>query len=352
VQENTKFSQEFRLSNQGPVFDWLAGLFYEDSDEEWEFDTYAQGYDESQSLANYLAGRLVFRGNPIPSRLPDDVWWFSAERSDRTQWATFGELTWHMTENWDLTLGGRWFSQETDKVFWIEQPKYNLRDEGVAVSDSDFSGFVPKFNVAYKPSRNILLYGLYSEGFRPGGVNRDRGMPVHPIPYDSDILQNVEVGAKMTLAQGRVRLNLTWFDMSWDDYQLTVVDPGSRPCGSTGALPPPNCGQSFLRVVANVGNASSTGFEVDFDAVASENLALGFNATWLDAVLDEDVEISVPVPAGTRLPLSPEWKGSAYAQFDWDVDWLDGAANHAYARLQWSYVGDMYNSSNRPINSS
>ncbi|NNK33614.1 MAG: TonB-dependent receptor, partial [Xanthomonadales bacterium] len=95
------------------------------------------------------------------------------------------------------------------------------------------------------------------------------------------------------------------------------------------------------KVVANVGNASSKGLEVQWDWVATENLSIGANATWLDAKLDEDVEIGTVVPAGTRLPLSPEFKGSLYAQYDWPVDWF--GANNAWVRLQWSYTGDMYN---------
>ena len=140
---------------------------------------------------------------------------------------------------------------------------------------------------------------------------------------------------------GRLRLNATYFDMQWKDYQLEVVDPSNRPCGEENAPPEPNCGQPWQKVVANVGNASSQGLEMQVDLAATDSLTIGANATWLDAKLDDDVEIGVVVPAGTRLPLSPEFKGSMYAQFDWPVDWWGGG--NAWMRLQWSYTGDMYN---------
>ena len=104
--------------------------------------------------------------------------------------------------------------------------------------------------------------------------------------------------------------------------------------------PEPNCGQPWQKVVANVGNAKSQGVEVQFDWAASEHLSLGANATWLDAKVTEDVE-EIGVPDGARLPLSPEFKGALYAQYDWDVDWF-GASN-AWLRLQWSYTGNMLN---------
>ena len=30
-----RFTQEIRLSHQGETFDWLAGLYYEDSNDSW-----------------------------------------------------------------------------------------------------------------------------------------------------------------------------------------------------------------------------------------------------------------------------------------------------------------------------
>ena len=341
VQENTKFSQEFRLFHRGETIDWVAGFFYEDSDEEWDFTTFVDGYDQSLSMANYLAGNMVWRGNPIPDQLPGDAWWLSADRTNWEQWAVFGEVTWHITDRWDATVGMRYFDRTMDKLFWVELPRYNLTDEGFSMPSSDESDTVPKFSLSWKWTDEIMLYGLYSEGFRPGGTNRGRGLPFFPQQYDSDTLENTEFGIKSTFMNGRLRFNATAFFMDWNDYQLEVVDPSNRPCGSATAPPAPNCGQPWQKVVANVGSASSDGLEVQVDWAAADWLTIGANGTWLDAQLDEDVEVSTVVPAGTRLPLSPEFKGSLYAQADFPVD-LFGADN-AWVRLQWSYTGDMYN---------
>ena len=341
VQKNTKISQEFRMFHQGETIDWLAGFFYEKSEEEWEFTTFVDGYDNSYSMLSYLNGNMIDRGNPIPSQLPGDAWWLSADETEWKQWAVFGEFTWHISDRWNATFGARYFDRTMDKIYFVELPRYNLTDEGVSRPTSDESDWVPKVSVAWNATDNNMFYALYSEGFRPGGTNRGRGMPFFPQQYDSDTLENFEIGTKNTFMNGRMRLNATYFDMSWKDYQLEVVDPSNRPCGSDNAPPPPNCGQPWQKVVANVGNASSKGLEVQWDWVATENLSVGANATWLDAKLDEDVEIGTVVPAGTRLPLSPEFKGSLYAQYDWPVDWF--GANNAWIRLQWSYTGDMYN---------
>jgi outer membrane receptor protein involved in Fe transport len=339
VQENSKFAQEFRLSGQGERIDWVAGLFYEESKEEWDFYTYSRNYSGSKSFDALRAG-IAWNQPNIPP-FDTDFWWLSADRTDWEQWAVFGEMTFHLTDKLDLTAGARWFDRTMDKLYWVEQPYGNLTPDGYLNPSSDESDTVYKFGLSYQLSDDVLLYGLYSEGFRPGGTNRGRGIPFFPRQYASDLLENYEMGAKMSLLGGKARLNLTYFDMSWDDYQIEVVDPSNRACGEEAAPPEPACGQPWQKVVANVGQASSKGLEAQFDMMVTERFSFGANATWLDATIDEDVEVSIVVPAGSRLPLSPEFKGAFHADYEWPVDWFGG--NSAYVRLQWSYTGDMYN---------
>jgi outer membrane receptor protein involved in Fe transport len=339
VQNNSKLSQEFRMFHQGETIDWVAGFFYEKSKEDWQFTTFTEGYDQSHAYDNFTSGRLL-PDNPIPTQSPDGAWWYSDDDTTWKQWAIFGEVTWHITDRWDLTGGARWFDRKMDKDYFVELPRYNLTSEGVLHPSSSENDWVPKVSLSFNATDNNMFYALYSEGFRPGGTNRGRGDPFFPHQYDSDKLKNFEIGTKNTLANGRVRLNATYFNMEWKDYQLEVVDPSNLKCGSDNAPPAPNCGQPWQKVVANVGNAKSQGVEVQFDWAATENLSLGANATWLDAKLSDDVP-EIGVSDGARLPLSPEFKGAMYAQYNWDVDWA-GATN-AWLRLQWSYTGDMLN---------
>jgi len=95
VQKNTKFSQEFRMFHQGETIDWVAGLYYENSDEEYDFDTFTEGYNQSQGFANQLAGRA---DQPPQTQPSGDSWWFSTTSTNWKQWAVFGELTWHINE--------------------------------------------------------------------------------------------------------------------------------------------------------------------------------------------------------------------------------------------------------------
>jgi len=338
TQKNTKFAQEFRLSHQGDKVDWVAGVFYEESSEDWDFISVSQGFNDSQGMANWLSGRL----GTIPTRDPENAWWFSADRTNWKQKAVFGEATIHLTDRWDVTAGARWYGT-MDKVYWVENPRYNLSPDGFLRPSSSDSGWVPKVSLKYQVSDDIMVYGLYSEGFRPGGTNRGRGDPFFPRQFDKDTLQNREIGTKMTLADGNVRLNATYFNMQWKNYQLELIDPSFLSCGAPNAPPAPNCGQPWQKVVFNAGDATAEGFELQLDAALSANFTMGFNSTWLDASLDEDVNALISIPKGSRLPLSAKFKGSIFGQYNWSVDWFGGKANNAYVRLQWSYTGNMLN---------
>ncbi len=346
AQKDTKLAQEFRLSSQGDRLDWVAGVFYEKAEQDWTFDTLTDGYNQSQAYANWQAGRL----GPVPTVDPRGAWWQSGDSTDWEQYAVFGEVTWHINEQWDLTVGGRWFDRSTDKQYYVENPRGNLVTTGadgqpgfldLPATDSDF---VPKVSLSWQMNDDMLFYALYSEGFRPGGTNRTRTeFSFFPRQYEADFLKNVEFGTKMVLADGRANLTATYFNMKWDNYQLEVIDPSNVPCGAPNAQPAPLCGQPFQVVVGNVGDATSEGFEVQLDALLTENISAGFNATWLDATLDDGFNFAVEVPAGSRLPLTSEFQGSFYFQYDWNVDWFGGRADSAYARLQWSYTGDSLN---------
>jgi iron complex outermembrane receptor protein len=48
-----------------------------------------------------------------------------------------------------------------------------------------------------------LVYVTYSEGFRPGGINRRGTLP----PYQADYLKNYEFGWKTSWAENRIRWN-------------------------------------------------------------------------------------------------------------------------------------------------
>jgi outer membrane receptor protein involved in Fe transport len=167
-------------------------------------------------------------------------------------------------------------------------------------------------------------------------------------------MKNYEVGYRSDFADGRGRLNLTLYNMQWEDYQLQVLDPASNYCRDpeTGDEIPPSqmkipyvCGQPWQTVIANLGDAHITGFNVSVDYSPSENWVLGFNYEKMEAETDTDHvfynnldEIVLEVEAGWRLPITPSYKAAAWAEYRKPTSLL--GANDFFVRLQWSFTGD------------
>ena len=116
----------------------------------------------------------------LPDRLPvalNDIWWASYDRTEWETFAVFGEVNYRFDENWELTLGGRYFDREADKRYWQKIQKVRLQLTVFFLNKRDNPGdsdFVPKVSIKYNVDDDTMVYGLYSEGYRPGGVNRGR----------------------------------------------------------------------------------------------------------------------------------------------------------------------------------
>ena len=394
-QENTNFTQEFRLAYTGERIDWVAGAFYEDRSEEWDFNTDVEGYRDSQAFSNWTrpyseflrpsyyfnnyscgsyAGPVgyyycIADGWGVPAS-PTDTWWFSADDTDWETLALFGEATFHFTDKFSLTAGARWFDVDQSKQYFVDNPggrrtiaipnlsgdapgrkgclladqpcnpndTDNPNDVGVNFIDSSDDDIAIKVALQYDINEDVMVYGLYSEGFRAGGVNRNRGAPKLPQAYGADFLENYEVGMKGSFANGRMNVSATLFFQDWVDYQLEVVDPSNVPCSID---PTPPCGQPWQKGVLNAGNAHSDGFEISIDALPSDNFKLQLNATVLESELDDEVPGVDAVGKGSKLPFAPEFKASLLAQYNWPM--AIAGSNEGFFQFQFSHTGASLN---------
>ncbi len=348
-----KFSQEFRLSRTGEKFDWLLGLYFEDASDDrirlWGKPA-SNDYQDSLSLVYWEIGGGAFLGANGGSGFgvgfaPDaTAAWYDEDFTDWTETAVFGEVTWRINDQWSAVVGGRVFERDTDKYYLVENPQSRPSSIApISVGSGTVSDFVPKFSLSYQIDDMKMVYGLISQGFRAGGVNRERGNIFFPLAYDADKLTNYELGAKTQWADGTFQANITLFHMQWDDYQLEVPEPSFIRCGELGAVDP--CSQPWQTVVFNSGDAFTQGIEATFVWLPTHGLELGLNAMFLNAEIDSDVDANpnrpgIEIPKGARLPLSPEIKGSVYGNYSWSAGFTDV---EMFVRLQWAYTGDSLN---------
>ena len=329
----TRQSHEIRFASpRDNRFRAVGGLFYQKQEHEI-FQNY-----QIRNLGGFLDGTDYF---PIEvTGWPDTIWLTNQLRED-TEEAIFGELSYDFTDQLTASAGLRWFKTENSlKGFFGFNDNYSGNyGEALCFSDKQFNGSpctnlddevdedgtVPRFNVTYRFSDDRLIYATYSEGFRPGGINRNGTVP----PYKSDYLTNYELGWKTMWADNRVRFNGALFLEEWDDIQFSF-------------LPPSGAG---LTVIRNAGSAEILGVEMDMMWAATDDLTLSGGLMLLDTELTEDYVPNPDEPPtafeGDRLPVTPEFKANLTARYtfkagDYDAN-VQGVVVHegsSYSDLQ------------------
>jgi len=378
--EDDKLTAELRLQHQGERIEWIVGAYMEESKDAWKspFATPTLGgngltntFQQSMSANYYEWYWSNYYGTPVtyPGATSS---WYSQSQTDWEQQAIFGELTWNISDAWSLSLGARYFERSNTQYYLVYHPGGvpttsarpagepdmavdELRQQLVNNGGLPFgrkgseNQFIPKISLSYGISDNAMVYALYTQGKRQGGVNRSRGVPFFPNTYSSDLMDNYEVGLKSTFAEGRGRLNATVYSMQWSDYQLQLVDPASQLCidpvtgQENNAIEIPGvCGQPWQAVVANAGDAHIDGVNVDLNYAFNDNWIMGVNFEWMEAESDTtrdlDGDGDADLVAGLRLPLVPDTSGSFWVEYRAPSSLM--GSQDWFLRLQGSHSGD------------
>lgn len=317
-------NHEIRLvSSQEKKLRWIVGAFYErashDFDLEWHIPS--------------IEGLSYYGTVPIAVEEPDIYWTTDQLRSNQEK-AVFGEITYDITADLTVAYSTRYFDFDSRLVgfsgtFWWPS-RFGPRDvpfnTKLKANDTDRVG---KFNISYNVNEEIMVYGTWSEGYRPGGLNRAINTSIG-ADYDPDFLTSIEVGAKTVLMDGRLRLNAAIYTQEWDDFQLSKIDTSVSP----------------LALTDNVGNATSDGIEIDGEFQIAAGWNVNFGLSYIEAELTEDYWVnplnaatSAPdAPKGTELPRVPDLKWNVSSRYNFMVK-----DNDAFVQASYTSTGESYN---------
>ncbi|WP_457096997.1 TonB-dependent receptor [Lysobacter sp. P5_B9] len=332
-----KDSHELRLSS--PSEDRLrltAGLFWETQKHDIQQRYKIDGFADAFSIHGW----------------PNTIWLTKQEREDHDE-AIFGEVSYDFIPDTLIgTIGGRYFRSDNslkgffgfsagwspnssygeavcvaqfgpDPANW---PSFNGAPCEVFDKEVKESGNLGKANLTWQITPTKMIYGTWSEGYRPGGINRRGTLP----PYLSDYLTNYEVGWKTSWGENRLTFNGSLFHQEWKDFQFSIL------------------GANGLTEIKNANQASIDGLEMDVNWAATYNLQLGAGAAFYDAKLTENYcgftdDNGNPVtdcpdpeaPDGTQLPVTPKFKGNLIARYNFNIGSFDSFVQGAVV-----HVGD------------
>lgn len=187
---------------------------------------------------------------------------------DSESYAIFGDVTWSVSDRFDLSIGGRYFGDERS----IGSSTPPVPSQG-----AEFDAFSPRLSVRYEINPDSSVYATASKGFRSGGFNGSG------TTFGPETLWNYEVGAKGMLLDGSLFFDFAAFYADYKDRQAqTAIDLG---------------GGVFQAETRNVGAASGFGLEGAINARLGSGLELDATAAWNN--LESDVS-NVEVLRGER----------------------------------------------------
>ena len=337
---------EIRLVSKGDSrFQWMVGGYYEDILDQWFYGTKVSGltntraWTSAQAYAYYYGVHGFYdydcacyvtnpnQAYPIPAT---DVGYFNVLDRSVAQTAFFGELSYDLTEKWTVHGGIRWaeFDRNTFESYEFPGGLIPFGDietggDGSFVDVGKVSDTIYKAGVRYNIDDDRMIYALFSQGFRVGGVNSQRAADTGEVPqnYGSDLLDNYEIGIKSQWLDNRLTLNGSVFFMEWTDYQDSYFGLGAW----------------WLRGTINVGDAETTGIEVQADWHVTDHLTISASGFAADAEFTDNVcnnfvgGVRQPCPtlpdgspdpdeldirAGMPLPNSPKSMATASIYYD------------------------------------
>jgi len=288
-----QFNAELQFHHQGDVFgrhlQAMVGFFY---------------FDEqlASSLKIGTANKLTV--DPVTSE--DPPWFFVPGTSDVEPWSAFWNLTYDLTDQIALRAGGRF----TDEDRSIDNDMFLIPGgvgDQIVITDlpvdgkRNFSEYTSEFGIDFKPTRDMLFYFTFSEGFKSGaGLLSQFDSPI----TGPTTVENYEFGLKSQWLDRTLTVNLTGFILDVEGAQRRVT------------IPDPDQG-GIIRFTNGV-QMENSGIELDASWNVTNDLRINAAGAYLDAV--GNPEAGFVNVAGNTPMRSPDWKFNIRGEYDFHLE--------------------------------
>ncbi len=362
------FQQEIRVNSSldGP-FNFVAGGFYQTDDTKFCVTQVLGFIDFFGPSATRLNDQLTQLGYPaLASGTFNDNASVLCNRQQAEALAGFADGTYQVTDKLELGAGVR-LSYEKKEWAGRTQILYQYLDgtdaanEGlfatldepldaadfdrfpINVAEEEESWTEPSFRatIGYLVTDNAFAWATYSRSVKSGAFNDQTGTytggfpfpfgnPLVLRPIDPEFADSIEVGLKTDLFDNRVRMNLVYFDVRYDDAQRQL----------NASIPLPGGGSFQETLFFNAAKLDARGIEFEGSWVVNEYLSFSGNFSYQDAefaafAADTDFDGAIDVDlSGRPVNRSPEWTAYLMAI----VEHPAGGVGDLTHTLSWSFV--------------
>lgn len=252
-------------------------------------------------------------------------------------YAAFFHMNADLTDRLGLTAGIRYTKDKKTLIGTQSDDNQFLLKAGVTTPDqypdptnlnllypigtfrASFDNVSVRLGLDYDITDDIMVYGSFANGFKSGGFTTRLSAPAPgniPGRFAPEKAETYEIGFKSQLFDNRVKANFAAFRTDYSNMQVTII---------RGVSP----------LFENAGAGRIEGFELETQALLSNNLTVGANVGYLDARYTE-LEPGVTVTLDSDFPNAPEWSLATYA--DLEVPAFSGMLNF---HTDFSYKSSM-----------
>ncbi len=324
------FTQEVRIQSNDPdsPFQWVAGVFYSENRQ-----TSIERINDPQlpQIIPLLFGTSVADFSLGNDLLPNGDSYINTTNGKDRQVALFADATYAITSRLKASVGLRYAFTKFSFTNFADGPQ-NLGPSDGTGSKSE-RPFTPKFGLSFQATQDALYYATVSKGYRIGGANPPfpqsacqadlDALQITSVPssYNSDTVWNYEVGAKNKFFDRRLTVAASAYHLRWNNIQQANY---LTSCG--------------FQYTANLGQATSTGFDIQAQASLSDSFTVDLAAGYTDAHYSKttltggDGSPSL-VTKGNAIPGVAPWTVQFGAQYNFDV-----ADKPSYLRVDYQFA--------------
>jgi iron complex outermembrane recepter protein len=308
IENNTSWSQEFRLSGKSRIADWVAGVSYtyEHAQQTAQTNTYTDTVDTVLNNAGVVPGGLYGPTSAaaaefgIPISLLGQPWQESMIDDGKFKsLGVFGDVIWHLTDTLNLTTGAR-YSNDRKEFTWDAPQRvspaldtnlaalnglgffdaigipastyyFNLifpegALQGVPFTASgSWTDISPRVVLDYHFNHDTMVYISATKGFTPGGFD---SVDING-QYANETVWNYETGIKATLPDAHLQINGALYHYAYTNKQSLVLS-------STGTSVVPE-------YQVSTSDQAATGVDLAVRWQPVSPLTLGLTVAYIDA---------------------------------------------------------------------
>ena len=194
---------------------------------------------------------------------------------ERESFSIYGQTTYMISDISRLISGIRFTEDDVTTC----NANFFFGCDNLTTSSDEMTG---KIALEYDVNSDTMIYLSFTAGYKPGGTNLTYGSDAEDgsfsamvfETFEPETVDSMEFGIKSDFYDGKARANIAVFSYDYENLQFQATDP----------IP-------YQGGVANIPESEMSGVEIEFTALATDNLTFDMNLGFIDSEVSSDFEV-------------------------------------------------------------